>query len=153
VKHWVVVTDTGSCRVFETDEGMEGWTPVQGLVHEGIHKGAADLVSGPRGATQSAPGGRAAFERHADPHEVEQLKFARAVAEHMGAAFVQGDWERAVLVAPPKFLGQVRAALPERALHQVVASIHHDFTRLPDHELPDAVRKHMPETAGLELER
>jgi protein required for attachment to host cells len=129
------------------------WGSLQHLDNAAIHKSAADLVSGARGATQSAPGGvRSAFERHTDPHESEGLKFAREIAELVNAAFVRGEWERAVLVAPPKFLGEVRSALPARALHQVVACIHHDFAKLPEHELPAAVLRHMPATAGLELE-
>ena len=154
MKHGVIVADGGSCRIFETDETMEHWALSQALQNEGAHKRAAELVSGARGATRSAPGGvLSAFDRHTDPHDTERHKFARQVAERMSAAVLAGEWERAVLVAPPKFLGEVRAALPERVLRQVVASISHDLTGTPEHELPAAVRKHMPPTAGLELGR
>ena len=90
----------------------------------------APLHAGRRGATAHHATGDSSSPR---VHEAEQ--FARRIA----AALVRSDRgqpiERLVLVAAPRFLGMLRAALP-RTLHERIADeIHHDLARAPLQEL------------------
>ena len=48
-------------------------------------------------------------------------------------------------------IGDLRADLSARVARRVAASIHHDLGRTPAPELPAAVRRHLPETAGMDL--
>lgn len=145
---WIVVADAGSCRIFQTDEGMSDWTVLQTVSNERIHLAAADLVSGARGATQSRPHGvQSAYDRHTDPHETERIRFAREIAASLSASRARGEWEQVVLVAPPKFLGDLRMHLSEQAIKRVMATVHHDFTHATDAEIPALVRKHLPEVS------
>jgi protein required for attachment to host cells len=152
MRHWVVIADSGSCRIWETDDLLDVWALVRRLENEAVHRDAAELVSGPRGATRSGPNGvRSALDRHTDPHDAERSRFARHVARTIDEALTHDLWDRLVLVAPARFLGLVRAELSTPALRRLVASVDHDFARLPEGELPDAVRRHLAPTAGLGL--
>lgn len=147
--HWIAVADSQVCRLYSADEDLERWTPVRVLENPRLHPDPGDL--GGRGRTQAMPGGpRSAMDRHTDPVDTERQRFAREVAEVLDEAFVHGQWDRLIVAAPPKFLGLLRAELPERAARGLVATIDHDFVKTPERDLPDAVRKHLPALAGLE---
>jgi protein required for attachment to host cells len=145
MRHWVVITDAGSCRVYETNDALSAFAEVRSLTNERIHLEVAELVSDQRGATQSRPGGeRSAFDRHTDPREVERVRFAREVAELLE----QEAPERIVIAAPPRFLGDLRAQLSERVHRAVLATIEHDYVKTPLNELPERIRAHLSEAEG-----
>ena len=54
---------------------------------------------------------------------------------------VAGDFDQLVVVAAPQMLGDLRQAFPEGLRKVIVAEIAKDFTKLPAHELRDAIRK------------
>jgi protein required for attachment to host cells len=148
VNHWIVIADAASVRIYRSDEALETYTLVQSTDNPQVHPDPDEL--GPRGATRSRPGGeRSRFDRHTDPHDAERSRFAKEVAQVVEQGLERRAWERLVIVAPPAFLGDLRHHLSERALRGVVASIHHDFTATPEHELPAAVRRHLPDLAGM----
>jgi protein required for attachment to host cells len=143
--HWIVVADSASCHVYRADERIERMTPVLTIHNRELHPDADHL--GPRGATQSAPGGaHARFERHTDPQDALRAKFARQVAKLVDQAAADGSFERLVVAAPPKFLGDLRDAFGHATASRLVASIHHDYTKTHLDELPGLIRKHV--TAG-----
>lgn len=149
MKRWILIADAGSCRIYETDEAMESLTELRALFNERIHLETKDLVSDQRGASQAFPGGsRTSLDRHTDPHEVERVRFAKEIAallEHTPASETPGG---IVIAAPPRFLGDLRAALSEHTLRRVIATVHHDFVKTPLQELPERLRAHLPKTPG-----
>lgn len=149
MKHWVLIANATAGRIFETDETFSSFSPVLTRTNGHVHPETGEL--GPRGATRSGPGGeRSAFDRHTDPADAERARFSRELAAEVDGGLVRGAYERLVIAAPPKLLGELRAHLSRQTLHHLVASVSHDFAHTPEHELPEAVRKLLPETAGLE---
>ncbi|MDP2315306.1 MAG: host attachment protein [Pseudomonadota bacterium] len=132
-KHWVLVADAAGAKVYESDALLEELTLVEELTH--VHDG-------------KLPGaGHGAQEAHHDPHVVAEGRFARAVAK-----FVNEDrhrFDRLVVVAPPRFLGDLRGELSQAVGNRVVASIHHDWTKLHTRELAAKVRANLPDVAGM----
>lgn len=142
-----MIADGGSCRIFRSDENLDRFALVHALENE--ERPDPDAL-GPRGSTRAAPGGaRSAYDRHTDPHDMARRRFADRVADVVSEAFGTRRYERLVLAAPPKFLGDLRASLPRRVTDDVVATIGRDFAHVPAHELPEAVRRHLPVTAGM----
>jgi protein required for attachment to host cells len=146
--HWVVVADAARAVIFESGPLLDGFFRVHQLAHPETHAKAADLVSGDRGRTE-ANGRRAAFDRHTDPHRATVDAFAREVAGVLRDGRVTNQYERLVLVAPPTFLGLVRAHLDEQTARRVVHAIPHEWTDVADFDLPARVRGALPETAGM----
>ena len=146
IKHWIVVADADKANIYATDELLE--KPEVALKlhmsHGKVH--AEDAQGAHSTAHLPGAGGDAA---HASPHDAAEDKFARAVALAMVGAFKQHSFQRAVLVAPPTFLGDVRRYLDTPTSKAVVASIHHDWTHMKGRDLFDRVRKELPADAGL----
>jgi protein required for attachment to host cells len=101
-------------------------------------------VGGSRGeGAGGRPGGfygRPGAEPDADPKEVEAQKFARelgAAIEH--ERYAKPD-EALGLVAPPHFLGLVRAVLGERGGRRVEVSIDKDLAALAPREIQRRLR-------------
>jgi protein required for attachment to host cells len=54
----------------------------------------------------------------------------------LAAEWAKGGYDRIVLVAGPKMLGEIRQDLP-RALHaHIAAELHKDLVKIPLHDLP-----------------
>jgi protein required for attachment to host cells len=131
--HWVLVGDAAGAKVYESDALLEELKLVDEI-----------------GVGHDLPGaGRHANEAHHDPHVINEEKFARAVAKVVNDADGKHSFERLIVVAPPRFLGDFRAALSHNAGRRVVASIHHDWTKLGLRDLASQVRKNLPDSAGM----
>lgn len=133
--HWVVVADAAGAKVYESDALLEELTLV-----ERVSNAHDDKLPAP---------GQAAHQAHHDPHVVSEERFARAVAKLVNDGDGRHRFERLVVVAPPRFLGDLRGELSTNASRRVVASIHHDWTKLGARDLAAKVREHLPATAGL----
>lgn len=143
--HWVVVGDGGGAKVYESDALLEELVLV-----DQVHLSHGHFTHGDGRHTDHLPGaGANAHEaRHDNGRETEE-KFARALAQLVNEGDTKHKFERVILVAPPRFLGELRGGLAGQTAKKVVASIHHDWTKLGRRELAEQVRKNLPEAAGM----
>ena len=77
-----------------------------------------------------------------DAH-VEELCYARAVAQRLRDARLAGKFERLVLIAPEPLLHALRGTLDPVTRHFVVAAVNHDAAELK----PQQVLHHLPSRA------
>jgi protein required for attachment to host cells len=78
---------------------------------------------------------RAAMSRGESPHDRAISDFARALANTLQRARVGNQYERLVLVAPPRFLGLLRASLDGPTAQLVVGSLDKDLATRKEAEL------------------
>jgi len=71
---------------------------------------------------------------NADWHELEEERFARAMADRINAAAESGEMKEIVIVAPPKTLGEIRKDLSQKAQSKVAGALDKDLTK---HPLPE----------------
>jgi protein required for attachment to host cells len=83
----------------------------------------------------SAGHGRHAMEPPTDPKRVEQHAFFTEVAERLEAAARGGKFDRLVLVAEPRALGELRRLLAPAVAAKVSAELDKDLTHLPPAEI------------------
>ncbi len=69
-----------------------------------------------------------------DKHRHAQVELAEAVARELEAARCAG-LKSVVLVAPPRALGDLRAACTDEVRALVTHELDKDLSRLPEHEL------------------
>jgi len=101
-----------------------------------------DLVSDDTGRTFDRAGtGRHGKEPVTDPREAVEVEFARELAEHLREAAQEGQFEKLYLVAPPSFLGELRAVLPDGVRKLVASELSKDLTR----QAPQQIRDALPE--------
>lgn len=121
VDTWVVIADGSHARLFSTDAEMNELTDVRELKN---HQHAAEH------RRRDAGGG----------HHLEETKFAHEIAQVLAAAVTAHEVRDLVLVAPPRFLGDLEAALPKGAAAHVTARVTKDLTKLERHELGRRVK-------------
>lgn len=115
---WVLVGDGSHARLFEVDEAARPWRLVRRVDRE--HS---------REKTDRA-------DSHEDHGEHE---FARHLAAELETGREQGSFTRLVIVAPPKFLGQLRAELAAPLAALVVHTVDKDYTHESDAVLHERV--------------
>jgi protein required for attachment to host cells len=94
--------------------------------------------SGGRG--DAAAQGRHAYEPPTDPRRKQQADFIKGVAELLEDAALKGSFNRLVLIAPPKALGDLRASLAKTVSRMVSEEIPKDLVDVPMHELPERLQ-------------
>ena len=113
---WILVGDGSHARLFQSDDPALPWQLVRTLDREHSR------------------------EKTADSHEDRgEHGFARKLVGELETGRQQGTFERLVLVAPPKFLGQLRGELSAPLAACVVKSVDADYTHMTDVD----VRKHV----------
>lgn len=133
---WILVSDASRARIFE-DRGL-----VSGLVERGgyacpggrehLRDRVSDRARLKGGGSQGIRAGILA-ERNPKDHEAEV--FARFLADQLLRQAHQQAFDHLVLVAPPHFLGLLRASLDEGLAKRVVATFDKDLTLLDAQEL------------------
>jgi protein required for attachment to host cells len=91
----------------------------------------------------SGPGARSALEPSTGIREFEKQRFAREVGALLDAARRKERFERLVLVAPPKALGDLRKTLDHETRKRVVAEIDKNPTDTSTAELRRHLGDHM----------
>lgn len=138
-KTWIVVADGASAQFYMLRESNAGRSiePAADIMTSGIHRHAADLKSDKPGRAFAGAGSvvRAAVEPHHDYHKLEKHNFAHAVAAFLEHAFGEHKFERLVLVAPDRSLGELRSELPDKVKAVVWREILKDLAWLGPQDL------------------
>ena len=146
IRSWVLIADGARARILVNEGRGSGLEPVPGKDFNATH--AATRVLGadkPGRVFESADSARHAMAPRVDWHEYEKHLFARMIAADLDKAAERRAFDRLVLVAPPKSLGELRAALGAETRKKVTAELAKDLTSIPDHDLAP----HLAETVPL----
>ena len=136
VTTWIVVADAGRARVLQNDGPGKGVKEVPGTDMVGPHRRDRDIMADRPGRSfDSAGHGRHAMEPPTDPKRAEQHAFFADVAERLEAAARGGRFDRLVLVAEPRALGELRHLLAPAVAARVSAELDKDLTHLSAAEI------------------
>jgi hypothetical protein len=93
-----------------------------------------------------APGG-ASFDVNGPAKRVEQERnrLAHHAMAALAAEWAKGGYDRIVLVAGPKMLGDLRHYLPKPLAGHIAAELHKDLVKVSVHDLPS----HLEEVSGV----
>ncbi|MHA1598135.1 MAG: host attachment protein [Alphaproteobacteria bacterium] len=143
-KTWVLVADGARARILHNDG------PGKGLSDSMNHGFAATHAPSRSFGTDKPGRGFASVgkSRHAkvpriDFHTFEKQRFARDVAAVIDAAEAKGAFDRLVLVAPAKTLGELRKSMGAASLSKVTAELGKDLTHVPVNDLEGHLNKVM----------
>lgn len=141
---WILVADGQHSRILERTILDGPWT-------ERGEYGATHPVPPSRELGTERPGrvhesvGQARHGVSAtDLHEAEEEKLARALAERLEGWVAEGLCRRLFLMAPPRFLGHLRAALGPAARQALRGTLDKDFCRAPVAEIVAHLHEHRP---------
>jgi protein required for attachment to host cells len=135
---WVLVAHEAGARVFENLGPGKGLRLLEEIDHpEGRQRDGDFDADRPGRSFQRNAGDvrRSAMSRSEGPHDRAISDFARALAGKLQNARTAGQYDRLVLVAPPKFLGLLRSSLDAPTEGCVVGSLNKDLAASDQKEL------------------
>lgn len=139
---WVLVADAARARLFEVEQPQLTLRPALEEELIGTNLPSREIASDRPGRSFDSGGeGRHAMEPSTDPARHAQGEFARDVARLVDQKRESGLFDRLVVVAPPQFLGDLRALMPQQLKAAVSAEVAKDLSKLPRHELQDHLRE------------
>lgn len=93
------------------------------------------------GRSFASKGGVRSAVEDADWHELEEERFARAMAGRINQAAESGELNAIAIVAPPRALGEIRKELSTKAQGKVVGELAKDLTRHPLKDIEKALTR------------
>ena len=135
-KSWIVIADGARARILENTGPGQGLTPLPAEEMHHSHKPSRDINADRPGRSHDRMGPqRHSMEPPTDAHREEKRRFAEELAELLNTAARLNSYDRLVLVAPAKTLGDLRQALGKEAAARVDGELAKDLTPVPDYEL------------------
>jgi protein required for attachment to host cells len=157
---WILVANSKQAHVY-TRERMEKYIPLVGnsrrnqfsevITHEPVlvpgmkwHAESANQYETGRNRAgmvfQSFSSTRSMNEPHIDVHEEIRNNFAKTIAGHINRALVEKAFDRLVLVASPKMLGEIKKHLDAKTLKCIAAEMPKDLTHYEGEDLLEHLR-------------
>jgi protein required for attachment to host cells len=134
---WIVVAHRAGARIFAADARGKGLERVSSLEHPAGKLKNREIDSDKQGRAFDRQGaGRHAYTREQEPTEHLATQFAKQIAGFLEDARTAQKYERLVLVAEPRFLGLLRAALDPPVASLVKATLDKDLGGIEDREVP-----------------
>lgn len=132
VRTWILVADGGRARFLENDGPGKGLTTagVKPLTHD--LKATREMGTDKPGRLHDAGFAQRSAVEVPDWHRFEKERFAHEVAQVLDRHRKQHDFDRLILIAPAKTLGDLRKALDSNCKDLVVAEIDKDLTHHDD---------------------
>ena len=125
---WVVVADGRRVRVFRNDGPGKGVEPIR-EEEDAINPRTRQQGTDRPGRVQESVGGARHSVEPQDLHQAQEAAFARRLGAELSDAARRDAFDRLVLIAAPKCLGDVRSALDDHARSKVIGEIDKDLTK------------------------
>ncbi|MGB0629839.1 MAG: host attachment protein [Alphaproteobacteria bacterium] len=141
-KTWILVADAAHARIFEN---LGPGKALRELPAEQIDQETPltrELGSDRPGRTHDSTGtARHAKVNKADWHEQAKAEFAKVLADRLNAACQNKSFDRLILAAAPRILGQLRGLLSPKVTSLVAAELNKDLTGVAPAELESHIAK------------
>ncbi|MEZ5840617.1 MAG: host attachment protein [Hyphomicrobiales bacterium] len=133
---FVVVADGARARVFRNEGPGKGLVAEPEMSMDGDRRMALEMMSDRPGRSFDSHGvGRHAMEPAVDPRDAVEKEFLEELVMRLDDAAKAGAYDRLVLAAAPRALGELRGMLPATVADRLAGEIAKDLTRLPTAEL------------------
>ena len=113
---WILVANARHARLFANhgpNQGLE-------LVKESVVEHSAEAMTRPEGGRSP---------RRGDPPKHDALGFAHRLARELYQGRSRGRYARAILVAPPGFMGMLNSELDRPTAHLISNRLDKDYTK------------------------
>ena len=137
----VVVADSSKARILLAESGQSPLIDDRDFIHPESRLREQDLVSDGTGSESAAGGyGQHSMGHEKTAHDQEMKNFADELCVEIDKLRQSSDLRRIYLVASPKFLGLLRAAMSKQCSALLEEEISKD---LVSHSIED-IRSHLP---------
>jgi protein required for attachment to host cells len=134
----ILVVNGTKARFFFNEGPNRGLKPRPDLDMTQPPLHARDIQADKPGRSFDSGGqGRHAMEYPTEPERVAERRFLGEVLVRLEELDRDGAFDRLVLAAPPRVLGDLRQLLPRGLASKVYADVNKDLTHFADQDLPD----------------
>ena len=145
MRSWILIADAARARVFSEADGEETLSLVHELDHPKGRTHVVNLVDDEPGRLQKGKGGtRSAMDPRTSRHVIEVERFARELAEVLRKGCDARQYDALAIVAPPRFMGMLRAALAAEVQSRLCATAAQESTHASITELPQLLAGWLP---------
>ncbi len=135
---WILIADSSRAKIMASKGRSGDMATVEGQAFRSPQRQLREILSDRPGRSfDSVGGGRHAMEYSSDARREDDRAFAKVLATALADALRRKEYDRLVLAAAPRTLGDLRASLPDQVKAVVCAEIDKDLTHIPDSRLPD----------------
>ncbi|MCK5574451.1 MAG: host attachment protein [Sphingomonadales bacterium] len=134
-KTWIVVADGARAFIYENAGPGKGLSLLAETSSEDARKPTSEQGTDRPGQNGSAGSRRHGYENPADWHEAAKTEFVKGLSGLVNDAAGRGAFDKLILIAAPKALGDIRQNLGAKARDKVVHEMNKDLTQLK----PDAL--------------
>ncbi len=135
-QYWVLVANSSEAKLYGVKFLGSDLNLIQEFSHpEGRNK-VGDIMTDKSGhyRTQSGSGG-GSFALHSAPLQVELSRFAQTLLNKLDQGLASHDFKKAVVIAPPHFLGELKKDCHPKLKEQVLHFVDKDYTKITQPEL------------------
>lgn len=140
---WVLVADGAKAKIYENGGPGEGLTEIYSRGQAADH--TRDIVSDRQGRHEQHGAAHHAMDPHTDPQRHREHEFARSICTHLDEKAAAASFDRIVVAAAPRTLGDIRDMLGKQVRDRVHAELDKDLVHLP---VGDLVR-HLSDVVSL----
>jgi protein required for attachment to host cells len=134
---WVLVAHRSGARLLENPGPGKGLKLLEDIAHpQGRLKNGEINADKPGRAFDKFGGGRHSMSKEHEPVEQVAIMFAKQLGEKLDQGRIHNQYQRLILVAEPRFLGELRATLTSPTAALVSDTIDKDLIGVENRDLP-----------------
>lgn len=142
---WILIANGARARILNYLGRQSGVQQLPDCDWRSEHAPDRELASDrPGRAFDSVGKSRHAIDPHASAHRLNKAAFAREMSRFLHEKFIAGEFDRLVLIAPPKTLGDMREHLTGKLSKSLFAQVPLDLTHIPNDEIDSYLKQHVP---------
>lgn len=126
---WILVANASLAKLYANLGPNKGLSLIKEWMHPESRQKAADLVSDRAGAIMSGKGMR---QSQTLPKEHQAKVFAMEIAKELYHGRARNAFGRAILVAPPGFMGMINTNLDGPTAQMISDRFEKDYTKTPE---------------------
>ncbi|HSR56149.1 MAG TPA: host attachment protein [Alphaproteobacteria bacterium] len=133
---WIIVCDGARARILVNRGSGTGLNVIESAEDDEARAKTQELGADRPGRTHDSFGeGRHAMAPRADWHKFAKESFAKDMAAIVNAGAVEDAFDKLVVIAPPRVLGNLRQVLNDQATTRLAGEIGKDLTQVPVQDL------------------
>ena len=132
---WILVANASLAKLYANLGPNKGLTLVKELIHPESRQKNGELVSDRSGAMGAVGSGGGSMQPQTLPKQHEAKVFAQEIAQALYQGRTSNAFKRAILVAPPAFMGLLNAVIDGPTAQLITDRFEKDYTKTPDTEL------------------
>lgn len=132
---WILVANASLARLYENLGPNKGLKLVKELIHPESRLKNSELVTDRPGAMASTGNGQGAKLPQTEPKTHEAKVFAQELAQELYQGRTQNAFRRAIVFAPPAFMGMLNAVIDTPTAQLVTDRFEKDYTKSPEPQI------------------